>query len=137
MSRCVRRAAAPAVAQTTTAAPAATTGSRRRLDEAVLVGDAGRLRAVRHSELPVHVRQVELHRLLGDPELLADLLVREPSGEGAEQRGLPLAQAEVLVRAAEPLDAAVDGELLPGRRRAHRPRDVVGIAGLADEAARS
>src|ERR687885_2969748 len=84
MSRCVRCAAAPAVAHTTTAAPAATTGSRRRLDEAVLVGDAGRLRAVRHSELPVHVRQVELHRLLGDPELLADLLVREPSRERLE-----------------------------------------------------
>src|ERR687884_1032953 len=101
MSRCVRCAAAPAVAQTTAAAPAARAGSRRRLDEAVLVGDAGRLRAVRDPELPVHVRQVELHRLLGDPELLADLLVREASGQRAEERRLPLAQAQVLVRPAE------------------------------------
>src|ERR687884_1803356 len=88
------------------------------LDEPVLVGDARRLRAVLDAELPVDVREVELHRLLGDPELVADLLVREAAGERPEQRALPLAQAQVLVGPAVRLGGAVDAEILARRRRA-------------------
>src|SRR5919206_1768170 len=51
--------------------------------EPVLVRVAGRLGAVLDAELAVDVRQVELHRLLGDPELLADRGVREAAGERA------------------------------------------------------
>src|SRR5438128_43230 len=46
------------------------------VDESVLECIPRRLGAIRDAELPVDVRQVELHRLLGDPELLRDSLVR-------------------------------------------------------------
>src|SRR5919197_5443435 len=83
---------------------------RLESDEAVLVGDSRRLRAVLDPELPVDVREVELHRLLGDPELLADLLVRESTGERRQQRRLVLAEAEILARSPRRLDLAVDLE---------------------------
>ncbi len=63
---------------------------RRR--EAVVVRPAHRAGAVVHVELAVDVRQVELHRLLGDPQLLADLLVREAARERSDERDLPFGQ---------------------------------------------
>ena len=58
-------------------------GDRELFDEPVLVSVPRRLGAVLDAELAVDVRQVELHRLLGDPELLADRGVREAPGERA------------------------------------------------------
>ena len=68
-------------------------GVDRALDEPVLVGDARRLGAVLHAELAVDVRQVELHRLRRDPELLGDLVVREAARQRPEDRDLALGQA--------------------------------------------
>ena len=55
-------------------------GRDQRVDERV----AARLRAVRDPELAVRVREVELHRLLGDPQLAGDPAVRHPPGREAE-----------------------------------------------------
>ena len=55
-----------------------------------LVRVPDRLGAVPDAELPIDVRQVELHRLLRDPELLRDLLVRQaaaPARRGSRSRG--------------------------------------------------
>jgi alpha-1,2-mannosyltransferase len=51
-------------------------GDHELVGEPVLVRVPRRLGAVLDAELAVDVRQVELHRLLGDPELLADRGVR-------------------------------------------------------------
>ena len=53
-------------------------------------GVAARLGAVRHAELAIDVREVELHRLLGDPQLLADLRVREALGDVLQDLELAL-----------------------------------------------
>ena len=62
----------------------------------MLVRDPRRLGAVLHAELAVDVRQMELHGLGRDPELLRDLVVREAAGERAEDRQLALGEAEGL-----------------------------------------
>jgi hypothetical protein len=54
----------------------------------VLVGEACGLGAVLHAELAIDVRQVELHGLRRDPELLRDLVVRETACERFEDREL-------------------------------------------------
>ena len=65
----------------------------RGVDEPVLERVARRLGPVRHAELAVDVRQVELHRLLGDPELLADRVVRKAPRQRLQDRRLALGQA--------------------------------------------
>ena len=72
---------------------------------------AARLGAVRHAELAVDVRQVELHRLLGDPQLAADAGVREAVGHQAED--LALAGGEVVAGAERQLAL---GAASPGAR---------------------
>src|ERR671915_524824 len=77
--------------------------------EVVHVGVASRLGAVRDAELAVRVGEVELHRLLGDPQLAGDPLVGEALGGEAEDLLLALGQRAVLVAdhraaAAEALD---------------------------------
>lgn len=62
----------------------------RALDEPVLVREAGSLGAVRHAELAIDLREVELDGLLGHPQLLRDRLVREASGQSGEDRRLAL-----------------------------------------------
>ena len=52
----------------------------RVLDQATLVREPRRLGAVLHAELAIDVREVELHRLGSDPELLRDLVVRKAAG---------------------------------------------------------
>src|SRR6185437_15369295 len=86
----------------------------RALDEPVLVREACGFGAIRDAELPVDVREVELHRLFRHPELLADRLVREPPGERREDRGLALGEAGGARRALAGIgqaDRAVDGAL--------------------------
>ena len=63
------------------------------LDEALLVGVPRRLGAVRDVELAVDVREVELHRLRCDPELLGDRRVRLSLGERRQDRELARGQA--------------------------------------------
>ena len=65
---------------------------QRAVDEAVLVDVPGRLGAVRYAELAIDVRQVELHRLLGEEELLRDLLIRSARLQYLEDRELAVAQ---------------------------------------------
>src|SRR5437667_12485302 len=65
---------------------------RTVLDEPVLVRVARRLGAIRHAELAIDVRQVELHGLLGDPELLRDCFVGEAAGDGADDHELSIGQ---------------------------------------------
>src|ERR671923_475867 len=62
------------------------------------VGVLDRLGPTRDAELAVDVREVELHRLLGDPELLRDLPVREAVAECREDRELTLTQTNLLRR---------------------------------------
>ena len=63
--------------------------------------DAVRVRVARggepvgHAELAVEVPEVELHRLLGHPELLADRLVREPARQRLEHRDLARREARI------------------------------------------
>ena len=71
-------------------------GVDRAFHKPVLVRDARRLGPVLNAELAVDVRQVELHRLRGYPELLRDLVVREPAGERAQDRQLAVGEAERL-----------------------------------------
>jgi len=53
----------------------------RAFDESLLVGEPRCFGAVLDAGLAVDVREVELHGLLGDPQLLRDLVVREAAGE--------------------------------------------------------
>src|SRR3954449_6683814 len=62
-------------------------------DEPVLDGVHGRLRAVGEAELAEDVRDVRLHRALGDAELERDRLVRPPARELCED--LELARGEM------------------------------------------
>ena len=87
------------------------------LHEPVLVRDARRLGPVLHPELAVDVGQVELDGLRGDPELLGDLVVREPARERAEDRDLPLRQA----RAPSPRIAARSRDRSPCARCPRAP----------------
>ena len=48
------------------------------MQQAVEVSPAARLRAIRNIELPIDVREVELHGLLRDPEHPSDVRVRVP-----------------------------------------------------------
>src|ERR671934_271434 len=111
----------------------ASSGDGELFDEPVLVRVPRRLGPVLDAELAVDVRQVELHRLLGDPELLADLLVREAPGELRQQRRLALAQAEVLARAPRRLELAVDRERIAVGRGAQRNWEVARVAALRHE----
>ena len=70
----------------------------RALDEALLVGVARGLGAVGDVELAVDVRQVELDRLRGDPELLRDRGVRLALRERGQDRELAGGQAGGLAR---------------------------------------
>ena len=65
-------------------------GQRRHAARAI--GVPRRLRPARDAELAVDVAEVELHRLLADPELAADLAVREPARDRVEDGRLALAQ---------------------------------------------
>src|SRR5215208_4150865 len=69
------------------------------LDQAVLIRVASGLRPVREIQLAVDVRQVELHRLLGDPELLADRSVGKTLRDGLQGRELTLRQPGRLAQA--------------------------------------
>src|SRR6187431_854841 len=71
----------------------------RTLDQAVLIRVASGLRPVREIQLAVDVRQVELHRLLGDPELLADRSVGKALRNGLQDRKLALRKAGRLAQA--------------------------------------
>jgi len=62
----------------------------RAVDQAVLVGVPRGLGAVLDVELAIDVRQMELHGLLRDPELLADRLVREAARDRRQNRRLAL-----------------------------------------------
>ena len=70
----------------------------RVVDDAALVGEPDGFRAVRRVQLAVDVRQVELDRLLGDEELFADRLIREPAGECLNDPDLARRQAELVGR---------------------------------------
>ena len=67
----------------------------RALDEALLVGVAGGLGAVRDVQLAVDVRQVELDGLRGDPELLGDRGVRLALRERGQDRELACGEARL------------------------------------------
>ena len=72
---------------------------KRPLDDAVVIGVPDGFGAIAHVELPVDVRQVELHRLLRQKELFCDLLVRSAGLKRLENRVLALGQVDVLGRA--------------------------------------
>jgi hypothetical protein len=65
----------------------------RAVDEPVLERVTRRFRPVRHAQLAVDVRQVELHGLLGDPELLSDRIMRQAARQRLQDRRLALGQA--------------------------------------------
>src|SRR3954447_22057770 len=71
----------------------------RTLDQAVLIRVASGLCPVREIQLAVDVRQVELHCLFGDPELLADRSVGKTSRDGLQNRELALRQPGRLAQA--------------------------------------
>ena len=64
----------------------------RRPHEPVLVGVADRAAAVADAELAIDVREMELDRVLADPQLCADRLGRETGRDGGENRQLALCQ---------------------------------------------
>ena len=71
-------------------------GGRGRLAEAVVEGVLRGLRSIRHLELAVDVVQVELDRLVREPQLLGDCTVGEAPGDTAEDLRLAPAQAGVV-----------------------------------------
>src|ERR671930_49756 len=77
--------------------PARSRPSAAAIDQAVLLREADCGGAVRHAELPVDVAEVELDGLLGDPQLLADRLVREPAHHGLEDHALALRQIALIL----------------------------------------
>ena len=103
-------------------------------EEPLSVRDDRGLRAIGRAELPDDVLHVLLDGVLGDRELAADLLVRQPLGEEPQDRGLARRQREVreprldaleagrLGRRAQRLAQQVgpDGELAAGHRLDHR-----------------
>ena len=99
------------------------------LDQAELVGLAHRVGAVLGAELAVDVRQVELHRLLRDPQLLRDLVVRLPARELGEDRDLAVGEAGRL-------GAARRRALLLRRPSRRRCRRSPGVAWRADRSGR-
>ena len=106
--------------------PANTGGEARAIFEAVCIrsqqavqlGPACSLRAIRDVELAIDVREVELHRLLRHPEHLGERCVRVPLGDQLED--LPLAPRQVdelgVVRRGRP---GGDGRR-PGPSEVHR-----------------
>src|SRR5262245_31071768 len=77
-------------------APARLRGRHARLvglDQAVLERMGDGLRAVEHVELAEDVGEVELDRLLGEPQLAADLLVRQAARRALQDLDLLRAQA--------------------------------------------
>src|SRR5215210_7697204 len=58
----------------------------RRVDQTVAVGPPRRRTATCDLQLSVDVAQVELDRLLADPELLRDLAVRQAASERSYHR---------------------------------------------------
>src|SRR5215207_9913840 len=83
---------------------------RDALEDAAVEREPGSLGAVGNAELPVDVAEVELHRLLGDPELPADRAVREPAGERLQHRELAVGEADLV--AGLRLAAVVDVDAL-------------------------
>src|SRR4051794_36909078 len=63
------------------------------VQQTVVVRVMGGSGPVRHAELAVDVREVELHRLLGDPHLTADGLVGQAAGDSAQDRDLAAGEA--------------------------------------------
>src|SRR5918992_237193 len=110
--------------------------------EVVHVRVTGRLGAVRHAELAVRVGEVELHRLLGHPQLAGDALVGVALRGEAEDLLLALRQRAVLLahgraRVPEPLDDVALRDLAQHRAHAHRVHALgehavgAGLEGLA------
>src|SRR5581483_1770883 len=64
--------------------------------QAVDLGPAAGFGAVRHSELPVDVREVELHGLLCHPEHPCELRVRHPFRDELEDLDLATRQLRVV-----------------------------------------
>src|SRR5438874_1697602 len=64
--------------------------------EAVLVGEPGRLGPAADAELSIDVRQVVLDRLLAEPELARDLLVRASGCDLFENLALTRRQAKLV-----------------------------------------
>src|ERR1700675_1049066 len=67
--------------------------------EAVVVRESGRLGAASDVELAVDVRQVVLDRLLAEPEVGGDLLVRTARGDLLQDLAFAAGQAELVGRA--------------------------------------
>src|SRR3954454_13771156 len=104
----------------------------RALDEPVLVCEAGSLGAVRHAELAIDVREVELDRLFRHPQLLADPLAREAAREGGEDCGLALGEAGGARRALAGLGQADRALYRPVDRLSERGGQVDWIDALGD-----
>src|SRR5919197_6442768 len=83
----------------------------RCLRHAVLVRVLRSLGAIPHTELAIDVVQVELHGLVGEPELFRDGAIGEPARHTSENLRLALAQAGFV--------------LLPSRLIAVQPCDAV------------
>src|SRR5204863_7097880 len=64
--------------------------------QAVLGGEPGRLGPAADAELSIDVRQVVLDRLLAEPELAGDLLVRAAGGDLFENLALSRSQAKLV-----------------------------------------
>src|SRR5918994_2466045 len=110
---------------------------REGRDAAGAVGVPRGLGPARDPELAVDVAEVELDRLLADPELAPDLPVREPARHGLEDRGLALAERiGPDYRGGALLGfRAPDGEGGVRQRRAEHRRQVDRLDGLHDVAA--
>ena len=107
--------------------------------EAVLEGVADGAAAVADAELAVDVREVELDRVLGHPQLGADRLGRLAARDRSEDRRLARGQLRALAVSGDGLGGAVEervaGGDLPHQRgdvqRAHALQHVRAGAGLA------
>src|SRR5207244_13417900 len=103
------------------------------LDEAVLERVPRGFRAVCDAKLPVDVRQVELHGLLGDPELFRDRLVRQTAGNGAKDDELAFRETRFLGSSLAGVPGHPDrGEDRPFDRLTKCSRKVDGIHALDD-----
>ena len=110
------------------ALPLAGTG----VDEPVQVREAAGLRAVGHAELAVDVREVELDRLLCDPELGADRAVRGAGGDEAEHLELTRGEPRGLGRLGLGLRLGERVVDVAGHDLAHEGAEADGLRRLAD-----